>query len=75
MARVPEKRLKLKIKKGDKVEVITGSEKGKSGTVLEVDPNRLRIKVEGIRIQTHYDRKEGLVKKEGYIHYSNVRKV
>jgi large subunit ribosomal protein L24 len=66
--------LKLKIKKGDKVKVITGSDKGKTGIVLEVNPSKMMVKVEGVRLMTHYDRQNGLVKKEGYIHYSNVQK-
>jgi large subunit ribosomal protein L24 len=65
--------LKLKIKKGDSVVVITGSDKGKKGTVLEVDKKNLRLKVEGVRVMTHFDKKEGLLKKEGFIDYSNVK--
>lgn len=65
--------LKLKIKKGDSVVVITGSDKGKKGTVLEVDRKNLRVKVEGVRVMTHFDKKEGLLKKEGFIDYSNVK--
>lgn len=65
--------LKLKIKKGDKVQVITGGDKGKKGTVLEVNPTALKIKIEGVKIQTHYDKKDGLLKKEGFIDYSNVK--
>ena len=39
---------KLKIKKGDKVVVITGASKGVEGTVLEVFPNKNRVIVEGV---------------------------
>lgn len=67
--------LKLKIKKGDKVQVIAGSDKGKKGTVLEVSSTALKIKVEGVKVQTHYDKKDGLLKKEGFIDYSNVKLV
>jgi len=67
--------MKLKIKKNTEVKVISGSDKGKIGKVLEVDPKKMLVKVEGVRIMTHYDRKEGLVKKEGYIHYSNVKSI
>lgn len=65
--------MKLKIKKGATVQVITGSDKGKKGQVLEVDAKALRIKVEGVKVQTHYDKKDGLLKKEGFIDYSNVK--
>jgi len=65
--------VKLKIKKGANVQVIAGADKGKKGTVLEVDPKNLLIKVQGVKVQTHFDKKEGLLKKEGFIHYSNVK--
>lgn len=67
--------LKLKIKKGDKVQVIAGADKGKKGTVLAVSPTAMKIKVEGVKVQTHYDKKDGLLKKEGFIDYSNVKLV
>lgn len=67
--------LKLKIRKGDKVQVITGSDKGKKGAVIEIKPSALLIKVEGVKVQTHFDKKDGLLKKEGYLNYSNVKLV
>ncbi len=68
--------MKLKIKKGSTVKVIAGSDKGKTGSVLEVYPKTMRIKVQGVRIQTNLDKKENqLVKTEGTIHYSNVQLV
>ena len=67
--------LKLKIKKGDKVQVIAGSDKGKKGQVIEIKPSALKIKVEGVKVQTHYDKKDGLTKKEGFINFSNVKLV
>jgi large subunit ribosomal protein L24 len=67
--------MKLKIKKGSTVQVITGSDKGKKGSVLVVDAENMKIKVEGVKVQTHYDKKDGLLKKEGFIDYSNVKLV
>ena len=67
--------LKLKIKKGDSVLVIAGAEKGKKSKVIEIDPNKLKARVEGVRVQTHFDKKEGIQKKEGWIAYSNIRLV
>lgn len=64
--------MKLKIKKGDRVKVITGSSKGKEGEVLELNAVKLKIKVSGVKIETHYDKKDGLKKAEGFIDYSNV---
>ena len=67
--------MKLKIKKGDTVQVISGSDKGKKGSVMEVKPLAMKIKIQGVKIQTHYDKKDGLLKKEGFIDYSNVKLV
>ena len=64
--------MKLKIRKGATVKVITGSDKGKTGTVLDVDAKSMTLKVEGVRIQTKANKEKGLVKAEGYIAYSNV---
>lgn len=66
---------KLKIKKGDSVKIIAGSDKGKTGEVLVVDSKNMKIKVQGVKIMTHYDKKEGLLKKEGFFDYSNVQLV
>jgi large subunit ribosomal protein L24 len=66
---------KLKIKKGATVQVISGADKGKKGTVLAVNPTTMKIVVEGVKVQTHYDKKDGLLKKEGAIDYSNVKLV
>lgn len=67
------KAIKLKIKKGSTVQVVAGSDKGKKGTVLEVVPGKMGLRIQGIRIQTHYSKQDGLQKKEGLIHYSNVK--
>lgn len=64
--------MKLKIKKGATVEVVAGSDKGKKGTVTALDKKALKIKVSGVKLMTHFDRKDGLTKKEGFINYSNV---
>jgi large subunit ribosomal protein L24 len=67
--------MKLKIKKGATVQVITGSDKGKKGTVVEIDPKAMKVKVQGVKVMTHFDKKEGLLKKESFIDYSNVKLV
>lgn len=64
--------MKLKIKKGATVEVIAGADKGKKGTVAALDKKNLKVKVTGVRLLTHHDRKDGLLKKEGFISYSNI---
>lgn len=64
---------KAKIKTEDEVQVITGSSKGRKGTVLTVDLAKGKIRVKGVRVQTCFDKKEGIQKKEGFIDYSNVK--
>jgi large subunit ribosomal protein L24 len=66
---------KLKIKKGDTVQVIAGAQKGTKGAVLAINPNKMQIKVSGVRVQTNFDKKEGITKSEGFIDYSNVKLV
>ena len=65
--------MKLKIKKGDKVQVMAGSEKGKMGVVLAIRKHPLQLKIQGLGLQTHFDSKKGLFKKERFIDYSNVK--
>lgn len=68
--------MKLTIKQGDKVKVIAGSNKGQTGSVLEIDKNRLKIRVKDVHVQTLFDKKESTQKKrEGFIDYSNVKLV
>jgi large subunit ribosomal protein L24 len=64
---------KLKIRKGATVQVIAGADKGKKGSVLEVDSSRLRVKVQGVRVQHHFDKKDGMKTSEGFLDYSNVK--
>jgi large subunit ribosomal protein L24 len=69
--------MKFRIKKGDKVVVITGDKKGTTGKVMQVHPAKNAVTVEGVNM-LHYHKKAqgnrpgGIVKKEGPIHYSNV---
>ena len=67
--------MKFKIKKGDIALVITGSDKGKRAKVLEVDKKNLKVRLEGVRIQTHFDKKEGILKKPALLDYSNIKPV
>jgi len=67
--------MKLKIKKGDTVQVVSGAEKGKKGKVLAVEPTVLKIKVEGVKVMTHFDKKDGLKTAEGFIPYAKVKLV
>jgi large subunit ribosomal protein L24 len=68
---------KLKIKKGDKVVVIAGRDKGKKGEVLRVLREESRVVVQGVHMVKRHTRPAagnpgGIVEKEGTIHISNV---
>jgi large subunit ribosomal protein L24 len=72
--------VKLKIKKGDKVIVITGRDKGKQGEVLRVLRAESRVIVQGVHIVKRHTRQSagnpgGIVEKESAIHVSNVAHV
>lgn len=70
--------MKLKIKKNDIVQVISGDDKGKSGRVLLVDPKKMTVLVEGVNIHTKHEKPNqnnqqgGRVQRELPVHYSNV---
>ncbi len=68
---------KFKIKKGDKVQVTTGRDKGKSGEVLRVLREDDRVLVQGVNIVKRHTRASqtnpgGIVEKEAPLHVSNV---
>ena len=65
--------MKLKIKVGDEVQVIAGSDKGRKGSVLDIQPIKQKIRVKDVHVQTLFDKKEGIQKREGFIDYSNVK--
>ena len=65
--------MKLKVKKGDTVQIIAGADKGKKGAVLSLDKKKLKIKVPGVAVKTHFDEQEGLKQLESFIDYSNVK--
>jgi large subunit ribosomal protein L24 len=66
-----------KIRKGDKVVVLTGRDKGRSGEVVEVRPDEGRAFVRGINMVKRHQRQTaqqegGIISKEGSIHLSNL---
>jgi len=78
MERKFNKQIKLKVRKGDTVQIMAGDDKGKSGKVLEIDLERRRVVVEGHNIVKKHQKPtagkpEGEIKKtEAAIHISNV---
>ena len=66
-----------KIKKGDKVVVITGRDKGRSGEVVQVMPTEERALVRGINMVKRHQRQTmqqegGIISKEASVHLSNL---
>jgi large subunit ribosomal protein L24 len=66
-----------KIRKGDKVFVLTGRDKGRSGEVVEVRPDENRALVRGINMVKRHQRQTpqqegGIISKEAPVHLSNL---
>jgi large subunit ribosomal protein L24 len=66
-----------RIKKGDKVVVLSGKDRGRSGEVIKVIPGKERALVRGVNMVTRHQRQTaaqegGLVRKEAPIHLSNI---
>ncbi len=78
------KRAPMKVRSGDRVEVISGKDRGKSGRVLRVDTKNRRVFVEGLNMVKRHTRPQqvpgaqsesalgGVIEREGPIHVSNV---
>ena len=72
----------MKIKKGDKILVIAGKDRGREGTVIAVRPDRQQVLVQGVNLirkntKVNYQgqrgaKEGGIVHQEAYIHVSNV---
>jgi large subunit ribosomal protein L24 len=69
----------LKIRRDDRVVVISGKDRGKTGKVLRVDPAKQRVWVEGLNIIKRHQKplpgreaQAGVVEREAPIHVSNV---
>jgi large subunit ribosomal protein L24 len=73
---------KLKIRKGDRVVVIAGKDRGREGTVIGVRPDSQRVLVQGVNLirkntKVNYQgqrgaKEGGIVTQEALIHVSNV---
>ena len=67
-----------KIKKGDRIVVLAGKDKGRQGSVLKVIPKEDRVVVEGINMikrhtrATQADPQGGILSREAALHVSNV---
>jgi len=71
-------RMKMRITKGDTVQVMRGDDKGKTGEVIRVFPKRGRLTVKGINIVKKHrkarkaEEQSGIIELEAPIHASNV---
>lgn len=69
---------KIKLKKGDLVQVISGESRGQKGKILSIDTAKYRAIVEGVNMVSKSEKPNakntngGIVKKEGSIHLSNL---
>jgi len=67
-----------KIKKGDRVQILTGRDKGKRGEVLAVHPTENRALVQGVNVVKRHRKPQGMnqpggiQEKEAPIHLSNL---
>jgi len=66
-----------KIRKGDRVVVLTGRDKGRTGEVVEVNPAAARALVRGINVVKRHQRQSpqqegGIISKELPVHLSNI---
>jgi large subunit ribosomal protein L24 len=68
----------VKIRKGDRVQVLTGKDRGRQGVVLRAMPAEDKVIVEGVNIHKHHDKPRqagqpgGIRHQEAPIHVSNV---
>ena len=65
-------------KKGMKVKILVGKDKGKSGEIIEINRFRNLAKVKDVNMQKKHkkatkENKGGIINKEGYIHLSNLK--
>ncbi len=70
----------MNLKKGSQVKILTGKDKGKTGEVLELNKKLNKIKVKSINmIKKHLkptkENKGGIISKENFIHFSNVKNI
>ena len=68
------------IKKGYKVQILSGKDKKKEGEVIEIDRSNNRVKVKDINmvkkhVKTTKEKKGGIISKENFIHISNLKLV
>ena len=66
------------LKNGQKVKIICGKDKGKTGQVIEILRSKNKVKIKGINFikkheKTTKEKKGGIISKENFIHISNLK--
>jgi large subunit ribosomal protein L24 len=70
--------MSVRIRKGDIVQVVAGDDRGKTGRVLSVDLDKMRVVVENVNFVKRHTKarrqgmKSGIIEKEAPVHLSNV---
>ena len=72
--------IRMKVRKNDEVIVLTGKDKGKTGKVLKIIPEKQRVIVEKLNFAKEFIRRDqskniqgGIMEKEAPIHISNLK--
>ena len=68
----------MKVKMGNQVKIITGKDRGKTGEVIDINRKLNMIKVKAVNLVKKHQKptkenKGGIISKESFIHYSNVK--
>ena len=68
------------LKKGVKVKVLTGKDKGKDGEIIDIDRSRDFAKVKSLNMVKKHkkatkENKGGIISKQAYIHLSNLKQI
>ena len=69
---------KMKIRRGDRVKVISGNHEGQEGVVLRVEPDKNRVVIQGVNLRKRHMKPSqaspegGIVQFEAPVHVSNV---
>ena len=68
------------LKKGIKVKVLAGKDKGKDGEIIQIDRARELAKVKSLNMVKNHkkatkENKGGIISKEAFIHLSNLKKI
>ncbi|MEK9742241.1 MAG: 50S ribosomal protein L24, partial [Pelagibacteraceae bacterium] len=70
--------MKILLKKGDNVQLITGNDNGKSGEIIKIFPENYKVLVKGLNVKKKHqkptkEKKGGIISIEAPIHISNVK--